>query len=188
MAQCAGCGTENIRDARFCRQCGKTMETATEPEAPVQSATARRGGLIVGLVLAGFAAATGVGYFIGIRSVDSPKVEPAAMPESSRASTAQPDAPAVPATAEQPVAKPATTPEKTKHAQAASAKQAIQSSPPASPEPDSPSQNLAKLRQELATCGKYNVFCTEKVRWRHCKDIWGTIPECPQAKPSIPTN
>jgi hypothetical protein len=173
MARCASCGTENKGDVRFCRQCGRMLESAATPPADsgpvavvVGETSLPKRGLIIGLVLAGLAAATGVGYFIGIRSVGSPSVQTEAASEATHAASAGSTR----------TTKPATHPSPTATA------------PAASTEAESPSENLAKLRQELAGCGKYNVFCQEKARWRHCKELWGTVPECPQAKANIPTN
>lgn len=171
MARCASCGTENKGDVRFCRKCGRMMESATtSPTASgpitvlVGEMSLPKRGLIVGLALAGLAAATGIGYFMGIRSVGSPSVQADAASQPARPGEAMQKT--RPATRSSPTA----------------------TAPAASTEADSPSGNLARLRQELAGCGKYNVFCQEKARWRNCKELWGTVPECPQATPNIPSN
>ena len=54
------------------------------------------------------------------------------------------------------------------------------------PAPSVPTDPLGKLRAELRNCdGKENVFsrtaCTVRIRHRLCGDLWGKVPECPQA-------
>jgi hypothetical protein len=51
--------------------------------------------------------------------------------------------------------------------------------------PASPERRLVLLKQALAECGRFNIFCKEKARWKYCADWWGKVPECPQANPGI---
>lgn len=49
----------------------------------------------------------------------------------------------------------------------------------AAPAAAAPDKKWEKMREELAACGTFNIFCQAKVRWRHCKDNWGKVPDCP---------
>jgi cell division septation protein DedD len=157
------------------------------PESPAATAGAAiagsstspgRAGLIIGLVLTGLAAATAIGYVIGTRSTTTPAGETAKAVEPAPAEAA---ATTTPAAIEQPVQKPAS---------AAPAKLASQPSPAAAPATasDPEQQQWARMRAELAACGKANLVCHEKVRWRYCKHMWGKVPDCPQTSANVPTN
>lgn len=47
--------------------------------------------------------------------------------------------------------------------------------------PEAGDRNWTKMRAEMAACGKFNIFCQEKVRWRYCNGMWGKVPDCPQS-------
>jgi hypothetical protein len=218
MARCAGCGKENQPDARFCKQCGRTLGAASTPAdddgpitvVPGQPAIAGtaaaeippsrgRNGLIIGLVLSGLAAVTAIGYFVGVRSGDAPAAKPTIAVEPAPAASTAPslaaEVPVAPPATEAPAQKPAEEalpPKKSKRTEAARAKQAVQASPAAAAAPaaasDSAEQHWAAMRQELAACGKVNLVCHEKVRWRYCKGMWGKVPDCPQSSANAPTN
>jgi hypothetical protein len=192
MVQCSGCGTRNNPDARFCRQCGRMLAAPSPDEAPVTiipgQPASKRGALLIALFALGVLAALAIGYIIGNRSSQSAPttVQPppvvgtpptGSAPQISPPTPAEREAPPQPKPAASPAARPAEPPPKPAQAN---------ESPPAQPE--SPETRIAKLRQELAGCNQYNVFCQERARWRYCKEWWGRIPECPQAQAHTPTN
>jgi len=188
MARCTSCGSENVADASFCRQCGRALgqdggPITVVPGQPAEPGTrSRLSGAIIGLMFLGLAAATAIGYFVGAHSNSVvATTAPAAAPPIAAGAPAEPDAQQNTAAA---VAAPA--------AEAPPPKKA-HSNPPDKPKPTEaapPAEDAQwpRMRAELAACGKANLVCHEKVRWRYCKHMWGKVPECPQAEGNASTN
>jgi len=194
MARCIGCGNENPADAKFCRQCGKSLDPGGDdgpatvvPGQPgyAPAAPRRLNGTIVGLIVAGLLAAAAAGYFLGARSAGTPAPvaalppTPATAPARPAATAAEAASPAAPAAAE-PTASPAS---KAGHVDAA--KPAAQ---PPSPAAAAEDDRWTRMRAELAACSKANLVCRERVRWRYCKHLWGKVPDCPQAGANASSN
>lgn len=133
------------------RYCGKCGKPFVAADTAEATVSPRPGYRNIGLVLAGIALAGAIGYFFGAM-LDNP---PTADSDGTNA----------------------TAPAKHKQARAAGPK-------PASAEattPEGGDRNWGKMRAEMAACGKFNLFCQEKVRWHYCNGMWGKVPECPQS-------
>jgi len=196
MTRCTSCGTENLADARFCKQCGRALDQDDGPITVVPGQPAAPGTrsrlsvAIIGLMFVGLVAATSIGYFVGthVNSAAPAASAPVAMlPEPVPAPPPAQAEPVPQSKAEPTAAEPAqeTEPEqKTQRKPVPKAKPPEASAPPAAPAAD----QWARMRSELAACGKTNLICHEKVRWRYCKNMWGKVPECPQAGSNASTN
>lgn len=71
-----------------------------------------------------------------------------------------------------------------KEAPATAAAPAAQARPPRTAAPAGP--DWARMRREIDECGRFNLICQEKVRWRYCANHWGKVPECPQVSTDRP--
>jgi zinc-ribbon domain len=152
MAQCAACGNDNLPDAHFCGKCGKPLDADAAPAGGVPVVPIRRYRQL-GPVLGTLVVAVVIGYFLGIRATRGPA--------SERAGAAAP-------------AKVATTTGKPSHTKAGES-----AAPTGLTVSDD--RRWARMQAETAACGKFNIFCQEKVRWHYCKGYWGKVPECSQA-------
>lgn len=189
MAFCPRCGSENKSEARFCHQCGATLQAGANPETPAPDAVARAPGSsrrwgMIGLFVLGLLATGALGYWLGGHQ--------AAVP----AEPAQTQAPPPPETlgAKPPRPSPAreTAPSEPAGAKSApprreDAKDTPEPDPHVQYDADTPEQRLAKLRHDLSQCGRFNVFCQEKARWKYCPGWWNKVPECPQADAHLPS-
>lgn len=184
MVQCAGCGTQNNPDARFCRQCGRMLAVPSPDEAPVTiipghhdlppSAKPRRLVFVVALSVAGLLASGALGYWMGSRPANpagsaltqAPSPPPAAL--AGRPPKPAPESPDKPPPRHD---EAVGTPEPGPNVQNGT---------------DTPEQRLAKLRHDLSQCGRFNLYCQEKARWKYCPGWWNKVPECPQAQANAP--
>jgi hypothetical protein len=169
---------------------------AASPVAGQESATGRApaspGHVKIGLLLIGLLSAGAGGYFLGARSGAAPVADATAATQASSAAVPAPPpqivaapGPAAPAAVTEgkaagaaKVARAATPRTTHRHAPAKMAKPA--QTPAAKLAATSGESSGGRLQDGLATCGKYNIFCREKVRWHYCKGQWGKVPDCPQ--------
>lgn len=121
----------------------------------------------IGWVLAGLAVALVLGYLLGVRSGSAPPAEP----ENDSVPSRSAKAPASRHASTDKTAEPSARPER-------SGRPKTEATTPL-PAADGP--RWAQMRTELDACGTFNLVCSEKVRWRYCKDYWGKVPECPQS-------